>query len=154
MKIDTSTALTTQDVQCRLIHSGDSRNLSVLMYESYQGTIDYEGETLEQCQEEMVGVLDGKYGYFLDSASFLVEDSHGIKSASIVTLYNNKPLLAFSMTRPDAQGKGLAKSLIRRSIETLSKEGHPELYLVVTEGNYAAEKLYQRMGFIKAPPST
>lgn len=149
----------------RQVELSDTPALAALMDRAYTGTIDHEGETPEQCLEEMKGTLTGKYGPFLDFASFALFDENrdGEKraiSASIVTFWKEKPLLAFSMTDPSEKGRGHAGFLIERSISALAERGHPVLYLVVTEGNTSAETLYRRMGFEfvgpalpKEPPS-
>lgn len=147
MKIDTR--LIEADVRwnSRVITIEDVAILADLMDKSYKDTIDYEGETLEQCAEEMRGTLTGKYGPFIDAASFCTIVDGIAASASIVTLYKGKPLLAFSMTSPTFQGQGMARYLIERSIDGLSKLGYPDFYLVVTSGNISAERLYTKIGF-------
>lgn len=121
--------------------------LAHLMDVSYQGTIDHEGETFKQCFEEMSGTISGKYGLFLTNASFVALKGLEAVAASMVTLWKDYPLLAFSMTAPSHQGKGLAGFLIRKSMWALRETGHKVLYLVVTEGNTPAERLYQKIGF-------
>jgi GNAT superfamily N-acetyltransferase len=152
MKMTTSSLPTVAKEGCRNILTEDAEKLGHLMVESYRGTIDQKyfgfGEPPEECVEEMQGTLAGKYGDFLDFASFLIEDAQGIQSASIITLFEGRPLLAYTMTAPDSKGKGMAESLIKRSIDALAQHGHTELYLCVTEGN-PAEKLYEKIGFIK-----
>lgn len=120
--------------------------LGRLMHAAYTGTIDSEGETEEQCLAEMEGTLGGKYGPFLANASFVELDGEKAVSASLVTLWKGEPLLAFSMTDPAYQGRGLAGGLILRSLETLKAAGYRDLILVVTEEN-PAEKLYRKLGF-------
>ncbi|MBS1963678.1 MAG: GNAT family N-acetyltransferase [Bdellovibrionales bacterium] len=132
----------------------DAEALGPLMDRAYTNTIDWERETPEQCVEEMRGTLTGKYGPFLDRASFLIETEGRIVSASLVTLYKEMPLLAFSMTDPDFQGRGYGRFLIERSLSALFAAASPALYLAVTEGNSSAQRLYARLGFRTAPEST
>jgi len=148
MKIKTRTIPVAGDVPHRAVTLADVPALAILMDRAYTGTIDHEGETLEQCQDEMQGTLTGRYGPFLDFASFAVFEAGHALSASLVTLYKEKPLLAFSMTAPEAQGKGYAGFLIERSITALAEHGHREFHLVVTDGNTPAERLYRKLGFI------
>lgn len=120
--------------------------LGILMKRAYEGTIDDEGETLDQCCQEVRGTLAGKYGPFLHDVSFVTFADGRIVSASLVTLYKGKPLLAYSMTDPDYQRRGLAGGLIRKSLDALASTETPELFLVVTVGN-PAQKLYENLGF-------
>jgi GNAT superfamily N-acetyltransferase len=153
MRIETSSLPAKKDQIFRQVKIDDASLLGTLMDSAYKGTIDYEGESLEQCIEEMTGTLTGKYGPFLDFASFAVFESGKALSASLVTLWKEKPLLAFSMTDSSAQGKGHAGFLIERSINALAEHGHPYFYLVVTEGNLPAERLYLRLGFVSLGPA-
>lgn len=144
----------------RTVNIEDVDRLAILMDRACRNTIDWERETPEQCRDEMHGTLSGKYGPFLADASFVIvglptlDSLEGdILAASLVTLWNEKPLLAFSMTAPDAQGKGYAGFLIERSISALVKHGYPEFFLVVTGGNTAAERLYARLGFVSLGPA-
>ena len=147
MKINTSLMNLEDKWQSRIISVEDAAILAELMDMAYQGTIDHEGETLDQCLEEMRGTLGGKYGAFLNFASFCAISDNAAISASIVTFYKGIPLLAYSMTSPDFQGKGIGRYLIERSIDALAKHGYPDFYLVVTSGNRPAENLYARVGF-------
>jgi GNAT superfamily N-acetyltransferase len=133
----------------RRITVTDIDALGVLMDRSYTGKIDHEGETPEQCRNEMKGTLEGKYGPWIDFASFVATDpaSGLLLSASIVTFWKEMPLLAFSMTDPSARGQGLAGFLIERSIDALARNSFHDFYLVVTQGNDAAERVYRRLGF-------
>ncbi len=135
------------DDQIRPAVMGDIAILAQLMDESYRGTIDHEGETIEQCADEMRGALSGKYGPYISEASFLKEANGLAMSACLVTRWKEKPLIAFTMTSPSFQRKGLSKTLIEKSVDSLAKMGEPVLYLVVTDGNTAAKNLYSKMGF-------
>ena len=146
MKIDTRISPANDHTSCvpaQLSHAGD---LGHLMHRAYKGTIDDENETLEQCIQEMRDTLAGKYGPLIDAASFVTFSDGRIVSASIITFWKDEPLLAYSMTDPDYQRRGLAGSLIEKSIEALRATSMPHLFLVVTEGN-PAQKLYARLGF-------
>jgi ribosomal protein S18 acetylase RimI-like enzyme len=155
MRIATRKIESVADLPFRPLELADAQALAVLMDEAYRGTIDHEGETPEQCLEEMTGTLTGKYGPFLGFASFGIFEEGQAVSVSIVTLWKEKPLLAWSMTHPRAQGKGYAKFLIERSIDALARNGYPEVWLVVTDGNVSAEHLYRKIGFqLIGPPPT
>jgi ribosomal protein S18 acetylase RimI-like enzyme len=147
MKIATRCIPDNRIFSYRQINSNDVQALGALMDRAYQGTIDHEGETLDQCVEEINAAVTGKYGPFIQEASFIVTSDNKIICASLVTLYKEKPLLAFSMTDPDFQRKGLATFLIEKSINALARTGYPEIYLVVTNGNLSAQNLYFRLGF-------
>ena len=133
----------------RTIRAGDADCLGVLMLRSYRGSIDDEGETPEQFRCEMVATLQGKWGAFVPKASFLIEVEGKPASATIVTLWKGKPLLAYSMTDPEWQGNGMGCELIRKTMSALSGLGYREIGLGVTVGNAAAEHIYRKLGFSK-----
>jgi GNAT superfamily N-acetyltransferase len=87
-------------------------------------------------------------------ASFVAlapETPFALASAAVVTMWNETPLLAFSMTQPELTRRGLASSVIRSSARVLSALGHQSLGLVVTRGNVPAERLYEKLGFEDVP---
>lgn len=131
----------------RAINQEDSEALGKLMDLSYKDTIDWEGETLEQCTKEMHDTLIGKYGPLISQASFLIIYENQIVSAILITEWKGVPLIAYTMTDKKFLGRGLAKHLLGKSISALSKLKWKELFLVVTEGNTSAEKLYRKVGF-------
>lgn len=133
----------------RNLSQGDINSLARLMFEAYQGTIDYQGETLEDAAEEVQDTINGKYGTLLEQCSFVIEDKGQIISACIVTLLEEKgmPLLTFAMTHPSSKNQGMGTFLIKRSISALLNQGYKELFLVVTEGNSIAQHLYEKIGF-------
>ncbi len=127
----------------------DGPLLGQLMYSSYQGTIDYEGETLEQSIQEMTDTLKGKYGEVNFPASLVVTDGD-IAVAAVIFVYfvkQDMPLLTFTMTHPKYQGRGLAQGLIKSCLRSLYDQSFKQCCLVVTEGNRPAQDIYHKLGF-------
>ncbi len=52
----------------------DAEAIAVLMLDSYRGTVDDSGETIEDARREVGKLLSGEYGEFLASFSFVFED--------------------------------------------------------------------------------
>ena len=122
--------------------------LGELMYAAYQGSVDYEGESLEETVREADHTLCGIYGDVIFDASFIAWKGDEAASVTVVTGYEKRfPLLAFSLTRPEYRNRGLARHLISRSMESLVRRAIPQLYLVVTEENVGALALYRKLGF-------
>ncbi len=133
---------------CRTVTEEDTGSLARLMLAAYQRTIDYDGETLEDALFEVRGVFQGKVGDFQELCSFAIEDQGRFVSAIIVTLWKEKPLLAYSMTHPDFKSRGMATYLLKSAINALLTFGYKELFLVVTDGNAPAQHVYEKVGFI------
>jgi len=128
----------------------DQEALAELMLDAYKGTVDYEGESLEDAREEIGNIAAGKYGTFLKDHSFLSWEEGILASATLVTLFEEKPLLAIGMTRSEFKRRGHAKELITASAISLQKAGYKSLDLWVTDTNEPAVNLYRKLGFREA----
>jgi RimJ/RimL family protein N-acetyltransferase len=140
------------DIACRTASPSDREALAALMLDAYQGTVDYEDESLDDALREIDHVCSGSYGRFLSECSFVSDGDAGLSSACLVTLLNEgkadeTPLLAFAMTRKRDQRRGLSTGLILRSAAALSGLGYPRLSLAVTADNHPARRLYEKLGF-------
>src|SRR5215831_6972789 len=144
-------ALSRQPVEkswrCRTLTQADTESLGSLMLAAYRDTIDYDGETLDDALFQMRSVFQGKFGPLQDLASFGIEQEGRLVSAIIITVWQGRPLVAFSMTRPEAKNQGMATFLLKSSINALLTFGQKELTLIVTAGNEPAEHIYEKIGF-------
>ena len=118
-----------------------------LMFDAYAGTVDDEGETLADAEAEMARIFAGAYGPFDPECSFLARDAGEVVSASLITQFEGRPLIAYTFTTPRRQRKGLARALLTRSIAALRDRGDTTLVLFVTASNDPAEHLYESLGF-------
>jgi GNAT superfamily N-acetyltransferase len=155
LRLDLPPALPVPELPCHNVTPSDADALADLMLDSYRGSVDYNGETLDDARAEIGRTIGGTYGRFLPGCSFVVEESGTLVSASLVTLLNEGqsdewPLLAYSMTRPSARRRGLASALILRSAAALSAAGFKKLGLAVTAANAPARRVYDRLGFVPA----
>jgi ribosomal protein S18 acetylase RimI-like enzyme len=139
-----------QPLALRPLIESDAPGLANLMLAAFRGTVDDEGEDLDQAGEEVRRTFSGGYGRLLWNASFVVEGDPtrpALLSASVITFWQDLPLLSFSVTHPQAGRRGLATALIRRSALILAGQGYARLDLFVTRGNTPAERLYEKLGF-------
>jgi GNAT superfamily N-acetyltransferase len=134
---------------CRAVRLSDREDLAILLYAAFRGTTDDEGETFVDALAEIDRTFSGDYGGPLLDCSFVIKRGEFLASASLICLSepDGVPLVVFSMTRPDAQRQGLARYLLRRSIDALLDRGYERLRLIVTEGNTPAQRLYASLGF-------
>jgi GNAT superfamily N-acetyltransferase len=135
------------DQPARLVSRADVPELAHLMIGAYRGTIDDEGETLDEAAAEIQATMDGKYGEFLSTCSFAIELDGVLVSACLVTFWEGMPLIAFTMTHPDRQNRGLMTGILKRSINAMIAEDHDEVRLLVTKANLPAVHVYERLGF-------
>ena len=127
----------------------DKEALAVLLYSAYRGTIDDEGDSFADALVEIEKMFGGEYGRFLPEVSFVAEDGEFLSSACLVSFFepHAAPLVVFLMTRPEAKRRGLARQLLRQSINALLDAGTSRLTLFVTDGNEPAQRLYEALGF-------
>jgi len=138
--------LTASDASVRQPTSADADALAQLMLDAYLGTIDYDGEMLEDAREEVVG-------YFARSpmpdCSWLNLADGVPVSSSLVSGWADRgcPIVSYVMTAPAWKGQGLASDLLARSLVSLAEAGHREVRAVITEGNVPSETIFARAGF-------
>ena len=120
---------------------------SRLMLDAYSGTIDDEGETLDDARSVVQGLFEGEFGELDVAATAEFVDENALVAATFVTVHHGRPLVAFSMTSPGHVRRGLARRGLRHAIGELARAGWHEVTLVVTEGNEPAETLYVSEGF-------
>jgi GNAT superfamily N-acetyltransferase len=132
----------------------DAEPLAVLMHEAYRGSIDDEGETPADTCALVRRLFEGEFGPMLWSLSEVTVSGDRLVAAALLTLWSGGPFLAFLITSPAHRRRGLARGGLERSFNRLAAGDEPELRLVVTQGNLAAEALYESLGFrpLAQPP--
>jgi ribosomal protein S18 acetylase RimI-like enzyme len=126
----------------------DAPALGRLFHAAYLGTVDYEGESVDDAIAVVTGAFDGEYGEWIAPASMLLEEAGQPVSASVVTTWQGRPLLAFAVTHPDRKNHGLSRICTTAAMQALARAGYRELDLFVTEANAPARTLYRRLGFL------
>ena len=125
-------------------------NLASLMLEAYRGTVDDDGETLDDAIDVVDSLMAGEFGDVDQQASGVFIEGDAPIAATIVTHHNGRPLVAFSMTHPVAQRRGFARRGLRHCIGVLARGDCDEITLVVTSTNNGAVDLYRSMGFTRS----
>lgn len=127
---------------------GDAEALAALMIDAYRGTIDDDGETLDDARAEIDRYLSGAGLAPLLEYSWVA--GQGVLDAACLVAYwpaRNCPLFAYVMTRASARGQGYAARLVAASLRDLAEAGYAEARAVITEGNTSSESLFVRLGF-------
>lgn len=131
----------------RHISMDDLDGLARLMLDAYIGTIDYEGETLEDAMEEVRGFLED--GSSLCDRSFVVEEDGMIVSGVLVSIVEGRPFIGYVMTIPSHKERGLARLVTGVALDRLADDDHDLVALYITEGNTASEALFRSMGAVR-----
>ncbi|MBK6472845.1 MAG: GNAT family N-acetyltransferase [Betaproteobacteria bacterium] len=135
------------DPAARAPTSGDADALGALLLEAYRGTVDDDGETLVEACRLARALFAGLSGVPMWAVSEVTEREGRLVSATIVTLWQDTPLVAQLVTAPDWQRRGLARAGLQRAMNRMAAGDEAVVRLVVTQGNAPAEALYESLGF-------
>ena len=137
----------------RMASPPDIEALGELMLSAYRGTLDDEGETPEQACDEVRRFFDRASGPAEKSASIVAEHNGTPVCASLCCQWDGGgqvpagPLIAYVVTTPTHQRRGLGGSAVARSLRALAQAGHTRIYAVITDGNHPSEATFRRLGF-------
>jgi ribosomal protein S18 acetylase RimI-like enzyme len=137
------------DPRVRAPTSADAPAIADLMLAAYRGTIDDDGETPEETLALVRQMFAGEFGAMLWNISEVTERDGRLAAATMCTVWEGRPFVAFMVTAPEYKGQGLARAGLTRAINRLAAAGDPLLRLVVTHGNTPAERLYASLGFVR-----
>jgi ribosomal protein S18 acetylase RimI-like enzyme len=138
-----------RDAQARAVARSDAPALAALMLSAYRGTVDDAGEGPDEAAAEVHKLLDGGYGVFDADASEVVLREGRVVSATLVTEYQGGTMIAFSLTAPAWQRRGLARAGLLRAMARLRAAGRARVDLAVTRANTPAVTLYRSLGFVE-----
>lgn len=137
----------------RNLRQADRDELARLSSACYATSIDrflFSTETapLAQAQERITALLNGRVGTFYADASFGFEADGHLLGATMVTREGAHYLLADVEVHPSVRRQGLARRLIRTSLDAISRGPSTPTVLAVTEQNRRAVGLYRSLGFV------
>jgi len=121
--------------------------LSISMFEAFQDTADYEGESVKDLRKELCEVMEGTFGTFLPEASFQIKQNGEIAAVILVNLYQDKPLVSELFTAKKYLHLGMASCLLKKTIHVLAGLEYENLVLNVHPKNVGAIHLYRKIGF-------
>ncbi len=136
-------------VYVRGINPNDAQSLGQLLWAAFPGAADDEFRTASDAELEASETLAGKWGPAVWQASLAAQAGATMVAAVIVVrdeVHRDLPLLAYAVTDPGWQGRGIGRRLIEDSATRLAAAGLDELHLAVTPGSRAIN-LYLRLGF-------
>jgi GNAT superfamily N-acetyltransferase len=127
----------------------DAEELGELLLAAYRGSVDDEGETLEEAVAVVEGFFKGAYGPPLLDTSRCLRDQGGILSACLVSHWEKRqaPLICFIMSHPAHKGKGLGRTVLEAALRFLATGGYLQVHAFITEGNIPSEALFLSRGF-------
>ena len=131
------------DVTVRSVTVEDWPELADLMLDAYTGTIDYDGEDLDDAMAEVGSFLDGDPWL---THSRVAQVDEGIASAVLVSGMDGEPFIGYVMTRAAHKQRGLGRLLVSSAMSSLAGAGHTRVAFYITAGNIASERLFMGLG--------
>ena len=133
-----------------LVSDADADKLANLMLDAYRGTIDYQGENIDDAREEIRTCFRGGSGgtFLQDISAVIIRDDLPVSACLCVKSDEHAyPLIAYSMTRASEKGNGLAQYLLASVLQKLKCAGYSGVTAVITEGNIPSERIFRSAGF-------
>ena len=124
--------------------------LAQLMLDAYRGTVDDAGETLADALHEVHGFWAGTAGVtpWAEVCTGVMADD-ALVAACVVGEWQSRQvlLIAYVLTHPAWQRRGLASALVGRALQHLWQHQRWPVYAVITAGNLPSERMMMRVGF-------
>lgn len=122
--------------------------LTSLTYAAFADTVD--SAPLELWTSKISAIVNGSYGTFLPTASFVAEDPSGHLVGTVLAtdfpLYQ-APVIALIAVAPSVQGRGVGTYLLSRCIDALSSEGFALCRAKISVDNEASQRLFRKLAF-------
>jgi ribosomal protein S18 acetylase RimI-like enzyme len=147
MRLDLTAARSIPERPLTTIDGWTADQLAPLLLAAYRGSADDDGEDLEGATGEVERTMTGVYGPLLTEASFVAVDGDRPVGAVLVTLWEERPLVAHVVVDPAMKRTGLGTELMTAAAAALAADDQTDLDLFVTEANEPAVRLYRSLGF-------
>lgn len=121
-----------------------------LMLDAYRGTIDDDGETIEDALAEVQAYLAGRRGgqpWLTISCLAFADDR--LVGACLVGEWSERqlPIIAYLLVRAEWKRRGVGRQMLSTVLNVLKEKGSPEVRAVITQGNEPSENLFHQLGF-------
>lgn len=130
----------------RPVSAADAEALAELMLEAYRGTIDYEGEEIDEARAAIAE-------FFADApllgASMIATVDGAAASAVLVRSFDGAPFISYVISHPAHQRRGLADQVVTIACQRLIADGEHHVSFAITDGNVASEALFARLGAVR-----
>jgi RimJ/RimL family protein N-acetyltransferase len=121
----------------------DRDAVAQLLLDAYRGTIDDEGEDLD----DAYAAIDQYFAHIERPHSFIVLDEATIAAFSFVVIVNEIHYIDPVVVAPVRQRRGLGRAAVGLCLASLGEAGISDVGATITDGNTASEQLFARLGF-------
>jgi L-amino acid N-acyltransferase YncA len=138
-------ALPPSQLDARRVEVGDRDRLALLVLDAYRGTVDDEGESLD----DAFLAIDAWFAAIEWEHSFVLDRDGELIAASFVVVVEGVRYIDPVLTAPDHKGHGLGTAMVCRSLRSLAADDVREVGATITDGNEPSERLFARLGFVR-----
>jgi L-amino acid N-acyltransferase YncA len=125
--------------------NADRQALAELVLAAYHGTIDDEGETLD----DALGAADLWLRLAIVSHSVVLEEGDRLIAASFVVSLEDRLYIDPVIVAASAKQRGIGASMVSASIRSLHEAAVGEVGATITDGNEPSERLFASLGFVR-----
>ena len=137
----------TERVMRRVLDS-DRHTLADLMLDAYRGTIDDEGEDLDDALTAVDRYLTGME----HEHSFVVNEGDRVVAMAFATVVDGVHYVDPIVVATDRKRTGLGRDAVRMLLDSLATAGVTDVGATITDGNTASERLFVGLGFSRRGP--
>jgi GNAT superfamily N-acetyltransferase len=123
----------------------DRDALAAVMLAAYRGTIDDEGESID----DAVAAVDHYLAGALRAHSVVLSEGGAVSAFSFVVVVNDLHYIDPIVVAPDRKGQGLGRDMVAQCLGSLADAGVSEVGATITDGNVASERLFIGLGFTR-----
>jgi predicted N-acetyltransferase YhbS len=132
----------------RRVFGSDREVLAALMLDAYRGTIDDEGEDLEDALVAVDHYMTG----WVPEHSFVVTEDSRVVAMAFITVGSGVHYVDPIVVAADRQRTGLGRDAVSILLDSLVAAGISEAGATITDGNTASERLFLGLGFTRRGP--
>lgn len=129
----------------RPVGDGDRDALAALMLAAYRGTIDDEGEDLDDALE----AVDDYLGRIVRPHSFVLETGGRVVAMCFVVMVDGRHYVDPIAVDARVKRGGVGRALVALVLASLAAAGVAEVGATITDGNEASERLFSSVGFAR-----
>ncbi|MEA1902730.1 MAG: GNAT family N-acetyltransferase [Actinomycetota bacterium] len=138
-------------LQFRSPTKDDAEALAKLMLDAYQGTIDFDDETIVEARQEVGSFFDHPAAD-LDNSRVATHDGDITSACLVMTARDTgHPFIGYVMTDPAHKGQGVGTATLRSSLRSLAGGTLKDVGAFITEGNTPSEAMFRTVGAVQRP---
>jgi len=117
--------------------------LAALMLDAYRGTIDDEGESLD----DALNAIDYYLASIVRPRSHVMLDGSDVVAFAFVVVVNGVHYIDPVVVASARKRRGVGSALVRQCLRSLTDAVVAEVGATITDGNVASERLFIGLGF-------